>query len=212
MLLPNSNLALISVPGPYAALEAHNALTRGLHVLLFSDHVPLSDEIELKSRAERLGLLMMGPGAGTSALGGTGLGFANGVRSGRVGVVAAAGTGAQELMSLIHRWGAGVSAVVGVGGRDLSDEVGGRMARLAIRAFERDANTEVLLLVSKPPSPSVAASILGELGAKPAVAALVGLERSFPAPPGVHLAGTMEEAAATVISLLGMPGALPSAG
>ena len=114
--LPDANLAIVSVPGDYAALEAHKALTAGLHVLLFSDNVPVEEEIELKERGSALGRLVMGPGAGTAVLGGCGLGFANAVRRGRVGVVAAAGTGAQEVMCLLDRWGSGVSAVIGVGG------------------------------------------------------------------------------------------------
>ena len=111
--LPEANVAVVSVPGPYAALAAHSALSAGLHVLLFSDNVPLAEEVELKERARRLGLLLMGPGAGTAVLAGVGLGFANAVAPGPVGVVAAAGTGAQEVMSLLDRWGIGVSQVIG---------------------------------------------------------------------------------------------------
>jgi len=149
-------VAVVSVPGPYAAITAHQALTAGLHVLLFSDNVPVADEVILKERASRLGRLVMGPGAGTAMLGGVGLGFANVVRPGRVGVVAAAGTGAQEMMTLLDRWGIGVSCVVGVGGRDLSSAVGGRMAADAVRALDSDPGTEVIALVSKPPDPAVA--------------------------------------------------------
>jgi len=101
--LPEANVAVVSVPGPYAAITAHQALTAGLHVLLFSDNVPVADEVILKERASRLGKLVMGPGAGTAMLGRVGLGFANVVRPGRAGVVAAAGTGAQEMMTLLDR-------------------------------------------------------------------------------------------------------------
>lgn len=203
--LDGANVALVSVPGPFAALEAHKALSAGLHVLVFSDNVSLADEVELKVRAERLGLLVMGPGAGTSVLGGVGLGFANALRRGPVGVVAAAGTGAQEVMTLLDRWGPGVSQVVGVGGRDLREEVGARMMRLAVRALQADPATEVLVLVSKPPARAVARALLADLGRKPAVAALVGLDDPPPAPPGVHLVGTLEEAAAVAVGLLGKP-------
>ena len=102
-LLPAANVAVVSVPGPYAAIAAHSALTAGLHVLLFSDNVPVAEEVALKRRASRLGRLVMGPGAGTAMLGGVGLGFANAVGPGPVGVVAAAGTGAQEVMTLLDR-------------------------------------------------------------------------------------------------------------
>jgi FdrA protein len=206
-----ANVALVSLPGPFAALEAHKALSAGLHVLLFSDNVPLADEVELKARAERLGLLVMGPGAGTAVLGGVGLGFANALRPGPVGVVAAAGTGAQEVMTLVDRWGPGVSQVVGVGGRDLHGEVGARMTRLAVRALEADPATEVLVVISKPPAPAVARSLVAGLGGKPTVVALVGLQDRLPAPPRVRLVGTLEEAAVAAVELLGGPAPRPEA-
>ncbi len=163
-LQSGTNVAIVSVPGDYATLEAHKALSAGLHVLLFSDNVSVADEVELKDRATALGRLVMGPGAGTAMLGGTGLGFANvvGARGGRarVGVVAAAGTGAQEAMSLLDRWGATVTDVIGLGGRDLSDAVDGRMAKLAVAALRDDPGTDAILLVSKPPSERVARAVL----------------------------------------------------
>lgn len=202
--LPGANVALISVPGPYAAIEAHKALSAGLHTLLFSNNVSVANEVGLKRRAAGLGLLLMGPGAGTSFLGGTGLGFANAVRGGPVGLIAAAGTGAQEIMTLVHRWGSGISSVIGIGGRDLHDEVGGLMGDLALSALADDKDTQVLVLVSKPPSPQVAARFLARLGAKPAVAALIGLGETPAVPDRVRLAGSLEEAAAAVISQLGL--------
>ena len=215
--LPGANLSLISVPGPYAVLEAHRALSAGLHVLLFSDNVALEAEAELKARAAELGLLVMGPAAGTAMVGGIGLGFANVVRRGQVGVVAASGTGAQEVMCLLDRWGAGISHVLGVGGRDLSGEVGGRMAMLAMGVLDADEQTEVVVLVSKPPAPEVARSLLGRMGKKPAVAAMLGLERGRDevgplAPPGVRVCGSLEAAAAASLSLLGLPAPRPEAG
>jgi FdrA protein len=203
--LPGTNVALVSVPGPYAALEAHRALSAGLHVLLFSDNVPLQAEVELKARALDVGLLMMGPGAGTARLGGIGLGFANAVRRGPVGVIAAAGTGAQEVMTLLDRWGTGVSHVIGVGGRDLSEPVGGCMTRQGARALVDDPATEVLLIVSKPPSPAVASSLVRELGAKPTVMALLGLEGDVPSGPGVRVERTMEGALLATLDGLGLP-------
>jgi FdrA protein len=170
-----STIAVISVPGDYAALEAHKALARGLDVLLFSDNVSVEDEVALKEHAAARGRFVMGPGAGTAMLARTGLGFANVVRPGPVGVIAAAGTGAQEAMALLDRWGVGVSHVVGLGGRDLSEDVGGRMAVLALEALREDPDTEVVLLVSKPPAPSVAARVLACGDSKPLVASLIGL-------------------------------------
>ncbi|HEU5002001.1 MAG TPA: protein FdrA [Actinomycetota bacterium] len=210
--LGEANVAIVSVPGPFAALEAHKALSAGLHVLLFSDNVPLADEVELKSRAAGLGLLVMGPGAGTAMLGGTGLGFANAVRPGRVGVVAAAGTGAQEVMCLLDRWGEGVRQAIGVGGRDLSAAVGGEMARAGLRALAADPAAEAVILVSKPPSPAIAADLLATPMGKPVVAALIGLREPLEAPAGVTLEATLEQAVVRTIEILGSPVPDPGAG
>jgi FdrA protein len=201
---PGSSVAVVSVPGDYAALEAHQALTAGLHVLLFSDNVPVEAEVELKERAAGLGLLVMGPGAGTAMLGGVCLGFANVVAPGPVAVVAAAGTGAQEAASLVDRWGAGVSHVIGLGGRDLSAAVGGIMAREALAALRDDDATEVVLLVSKPPDVAVARSVLAAASGKPVVAALIGLDPdAIEVPDGVVLAGSLEAGAARALEAIG---------
>ena len=204
---PGANVAIISVPGEYAALEAHHALTAGLHVLLFSDNVSVEHEVALKDRAARLGLLVMGPGAGTAVLGGTGLGFANALTSdgggrGTVGVVAAAGTGAQEVSVLLDRWGVRVCQVVGVGGRDLSEAVGGRMAQQAARALSADPDTAAVLLVSKPPSPGAARSVLTECTGTPAVAVFLGLE-ALDMPDGATQWSTLEQGALAAARLTG---------
>ena len=208
---PDTNVAIISVPGPYAALEAHHALSAGLHVLLFSDNVPLAEEVELKQRAMELGLLVMGPGAGTSVLAGTGLGFANVLRRGPVGVVAAAGTGAQEVSALLDRWGVGVSQVIGVGGRDLSAGVGGRMAAAAVRALDADPGTRAILVVSKPPDPDVARLVLEQRTATPAVAVFMGVTE-LDRPDGVELARTLEAGAIAAARLAGSTPDDPAAG
>jgi FdrA protein len=201
---PETNVAVISVPGDYAALESHEALTAGLDVLLFSDNVSVPEEVALKDRAVRLGRLLMGPGAGTAMLGGIGLGFANVVRPGPVGIVAAAGTGAQEAMSLLDRWGVGISCVIGLGGRDLSDAVDGRMAKAAIASLRADANTDLIFLVSKPPAERVARAVLANVSGFPFVAALVG--RAHDADPigGSRVARTLEAGALDVLDLLGV--------
>jgi FdrA protein len=201
--LPAANVAVVSVPGGYAGLAAHQALTAGLHVLLFSDNVPLEEEIALKQRASGLGRLVMGPGAGTALLGGVGLGFANAVRRGPVGVVAAAGTGAQEVMTLLDRWDIGVSHVIGVGGRDLSASVGGRMAIDAVRALDADPGTRAILLVSKPPDPRVAARVAAQCRQTPLVAACIGMTAAGGGLAGATLAGTLEEGAARAAGQLG---------
>src|SRR5215467_13541715 len=204
--LPDANVAVVSVPGPYAAIAAHSALTAGLHVLLFSDNVPISDEVALKRRARRLGRLVMGPGAGTAMLGGVGLGFANAVGAGPVGVVAAAGTGAQEVMTLLDHWGIGVSQVIGVGGRDLSADVGGLMARDAVRALDADPGTEVILLVSKPPAVEVARTVIGASRETPVVAACLGMSAPDGRLAGAPLTATLEAGALRVAKILGRPG------
>ena len=201
--LPEADVAIISVPGPFAALEAHKALTAGLDVLLFSDNVPVADEIDLKDHAAAVGHLVMGPGAGTAVLGGCGLGFANVVRAGRVGVVAAAGTGAQEVMSLLDRWGEGVTQVIGVGGRDLSAEVDGRMARLAVRALDRDPATDIIVLVSKPPSAAVARSVIAAALDTPVVAALIGLAEDAAVPGAAAHSTTLEGGVVATMRALG---------
>ena len=191
--LDDPNVALISVAGEYATLEAHRALSAGMHVFLFSDHVSLEDELELKQRGEALGLLVMGPGCGTAMLGNVGLGFANVVASGPVGIVAAAGTGAQESACLLDAAGVGVSQIVGVGGRDLSADIGGIMFRQAMHLLAADDATETLLLVSKPPAPDVVASLADDLpDGKRVIAAFVGWDGGE-APFEIH--DTLEAAA-----------------
>ncbi|MGZ4274521.1 MAG: hypothetical protein ACXVRP_12265 [Solirubrobacteraceae bacterium] len=184
--LDGADIALISVPGEYATLEAHHALAAGLHVFLFSDHVDEADELALKRRAAERGLLVMGPGCGTAMLGGVGLGFANVVRPGPVGIVAAAGTGAQEAACLLDAAGVGVSHIVGVGGRDLSAAIGGIAFRQGMQLLAGDDETETLLLVSKPPAPEVVAR-LGDAAppGKRVVAAFVGWSEAE-APFEVH--------------------------
>lgn len=184
--LESANVALISVPGEYATLEAHRALTAGMHVFLFSDHVPLSAEIELKRRGAELGLMVMGPECGTAMVGGVGLGFANVVRPGPIGIVAAAGTGAQETACLLDAAGAGVSHIIGVGGRDLHRDLGGLMFAQAMRMLARDRQTEKLLLVSKAPTEEGVRAIGEHLPPGiPVVAAFVGWDGGA-APFEVH--------------------------
>jgi len=142
-----TNVAVIAVPGAHAAIEAHQALSAGLHVFLFSDGVPLDDEVALKQRARDRSLLVMGPECGTAIINGVGLGFANRVRRGAVGVVGASGTGTQELTTLIHRLGGGISHAIGTGGRDLHAAVGGLTTLQGVAALGADPETRVLLIV-----------------------------------------------------------------
>jgi FdrA protein len=154
-----SALAIISVPGPYATAEAADAIAAGRSVLVFSDGVPVEHEVALKRAAHDAGVLVMGPDCGTAIVSGVALGFANVVRSGPVGLVAASGTGAQQVSCLLDMAGVGVSHVLGVGGRDLSEAVGGLATLDALAALDADPATERVLLVSKPPAPSVAKTV-----------------------------------------------------
>lgn len=155
----DADLALVSVPGEHAFVEAMDALDLGRDVMIFSDNVPLDQEVLLKERAGEQGLLVMGPDCGTAVVGGVGLGFANSTRPGPVGIVAASGTGCQQLMCLLDAAGVGVTAALGVGGRDLSREVGGRSTREAMRRLDEDPSVELVLVVSKPPADDVAAEL-----------------------------------------------------
>jgi FdrA protein len=152
-------LALISVPGRYAFAEAMDALDAGCDVMIFSDNMPVEQEIMLKEIAAQRDLIVMGPDCGTAIVGGVGLGFSHTVAAGPVGLVAASGTGAQQVLCLLDHAGAGVSAALGVGGRDLSAAVGGRSARAALAALEADPATELIMVVSKPPAAAVATEL-----------------------------------------------------
>ena len=158
--LPEANWVLISVPGRYAAGVAREALDLGKHVFLYSDNVSLEDEISLKKNAREKGLLVMGPDCGTAIINGIGLGFANHVRRGSIGVVGASGTGTQAVTAQIHNLGGGISHAIGTGGRDLKSDVGAITAHQALDLLARDPETKVIALISKPPSPDVATQLI----------------------------------------------------
>ena len=122
--------------------------------MLFSDNVPVETEVALKRGALERNLLMMGPDCGTAIVDGVGLGFANAVPRGRIGLAAASGTGLQEVTSLIAREGEGVSQALGVGGRDLSEAVGGSMMLRVLELLASDAATEIVCVIGKPPARS----------------------------------------------------------
>lgn len=156
-----ATLALVSVPGQHATVEAFDAIAQGVSVMVFSDNVPVEDEVRLKDAAAGQDVLVMGPDCGTAVVGGVALGFANVVERGPVGIVAASGTGAQQVMALLDAAGVGVSHCLGVGGRDLSSAVGGRSTRQALAALAADEATESILVVSKPPAAEVLADLEG---------------------------------------------------
>lgn len=173
---PNARIAQISVPGAYAGAEALKALKAGLHVFLFSDNVPIEQEVALKQLATRKNLIVMGPDCGTAIIAGVPLGFANVVRRGAIGLVAASGTGLQEVTSQIHLLGGGISHAIGTGGRDVSAEVGGLSMLAGIRMLAADSATKVIVIISKPPAAQVTATVLDALrsAGKPAVVLFIG--------------------------------------
>jgi FdrA protein len=198
--LPGANLALISVPGEFAAEEARKALKANLNVMVFSDNVPLADEKALKLEARERGLLMMGPDCGTALIAGAPLGFANAVPRGEIGIVAASGTGLQEVACLIARAGAGISHAIGVGGRDLDAEIGGIATLMAIDALDADPATRAIIIISKPPADAVAQRVLARVGrsAKPFTICFLGLD-TITVPPNARAAATLRDAAAMAL-------------
>jgi succinyl-CoA synthetase alpha subunit len=201
--VPDANMVIISLPGEFAAREVRKALHRDLHVMLFSDNVPLEDEVELKQMAREKGLLMMGPDCGTAVINGKPLAFSNVVREGDIGIVAASGTGLQEVMCTIEKFGAGITQGIGTGGRDLKDpRVGGTMMLMGIEALKNDPATKVITVVSKPPAKEVSADVISALKAtgKPVVVIFLGLEKK-PAEGNIHYAGNLEEAAGMAVAL-----------
>jgi len=199
---PDADLALISVPGDYAAAEAMKALSLGLHVMLFSDNVPVAEERAIKTFARAKNLLVMGPDCGTAIVNGVPLGFANVVRRGDIGLVAASGTGLQEVTCRIHNLGGGISQALGTGGRDLKEEIGGITMLQGLAALAADSRTRVIVLISKPPSPAIARQIEDAAGAagKPVVVHFLGATPQR-LPAGLVAATSLRHAADVAVAL-----------
>lgn len=197
------NLAVISVPGVYAAREAKIALKHGMHVFLFSDNVTVDEEIELKDLANAMGLLMMGPDCGTAIINGVPLGFANRVRKGNIGIVGASGTGTQQVTTLIDALGGGVSQVIGTGGRDLSLKVGGRTTLAALDALKEDEATEVVVIISKPPAPEVSEKVIEKARNmdKKVVLCLLGAKPKESLPENIVQCSNLEDTAIKAVSI-----------
>jgi succinyl-CoA synthetase alpha subunit len=194
--MPAANLALISVPGHFAAAEARKALALGLHVMIFSDNVPIAEEVALKREARDRGLMVMGPDCGTAIVGGAPLAFANAVPRGDIGIVGASGTGIQEVSCLIARAGAGISHAIGTGGRDLDANVGAITTLMAIDALDADAGTRHIVLISKPPAAAVSKLVLDRVARsrKPFTVCFLGA-KNLPLPANAHDAATLKAAA-----------------
>ncbi len=201
--LPNANWVLVSVPGRYAAGVAKEALSLNKHVFLYSDNVSIEDELSLKETARQKGLLVMGPDCGTAIINGIGLGFANRIRRGSIGIVGASGTGTQAVTAHIHSLGGGISHAIGTGGRDLKAEIGAITAHQALDLLAKDEQTKVIALVSKPPSPNVATRLINaaQNAGKPVVIYFIG----YPAPArrigNLHFAVSLLETAQLAVEL-----------
>ena len=199
-----AKLAVVSLPGKFAAREVKKLLKEDCNVLLFSDNVSCEEENQLKDLALEKGLLMMGPDCGTAVINGVGLGFANKLRRGNIGLAAASGTGLQEVMTLISNFGGGVSQALGTGGRDLKEVIGGKMMGLCVQMLQQDAGTQVIVVISKPPAPSVMERMVEQLkqGGKPTVVCFLGGEDMADS-GNLHFVHTLEEAACKALELAG---------
>jgi len=202
-MLPDAHWVLISVPGRYAAGVSRQALRLGKNVFLYSDNVSLDDEVSLKQMAAGRGLLVMGPDCGTAIINGVGLGFANKVRRGPIGMVAASGTGLQQVSARIHQLGGGITHALGTGGRDLSEAVGAVAAHQGLDLLSRDPETSVIVLVSKPPSARVAGRLLhaARSAGKPVVVDFIGYCPPSRHVDNLHFAATFDEAAELAVRL-----------
>lgn len=202
-MMPGANLAMVSLPGAYAATEAFKALSKGLNVFMFSDDIALDEEVMLKRLACEKGLLMMGPGCGLTYPHQVAVGLASKVKSGSIGVIAASGSGMQETMVLLDRAGEGVSQAIGAGGRDLKDEVGGLTTLCALELLEADEATKVIVLISKPPGVRTTEKVLERIRncRKPVVVNFIGGKPEQIEAAGAQSAATFDEAAAKAVSL-----------
>jgi len=201
--LPDANLAVISIPGIYAASEADRAIDENLNVFMFSDNVTLEDEKRLKEKAHKKGLLVMGPDCGTGIIKGVPIAFTNNVTPGKIGIVGASGTGIQELTTIIDRLGEGVTNAIGTGGRDLSEHIGAITMMDSINAMEEDKDTEVVIVISKPPAEKVRNQVVERLRhfKKPVVTLFLG-EKPEVHEENFYHAYTLDEAARIAVRLL----------
>lgn len=201
--MPNADMAVISIAGAYAALEANRALDEGMNVFMFSDNVTIEDEKQLKQKAHDKGLVVMGPDCGTGIIQSVPIAFTNKVNSGKIGIIGASGTGIQELTTIIDRLGEGVKNAIGTGGRDLSSEIGGITMMDTINAMEQDDSIKVMIVISKPPAKAVREMISNRLSAfkKPVVTLFLGEKPEYHE-KGFYHAYTLDESARLAVNLV----------
>ena len=204
-MLPEANLALISIPGPYVKKEALKVLRKGINLLIFSNNVPIEDEVEIKKLATENGLLVMGPDCGTAIINGVVLAFGNKIRKGSIGLIGSSGTGLQEVSVLIHNLGMGISHAIGTGSSDVSDQVGGLTMLQGIKLLDADPSTEIIIVVSKPPGSCTIEKVLNQLKRcnKPVIANFLGVyKKSFPE-ENIFFTVTLEETALKTAERIG---------
>lgn len=198
------NICMISTPGEYGRYEAAKAINLGLNVMLYSDNISIEDELSLKKLAHEKDLILMGPDCGTAIIGGTPLAFANEIRKGTIGIVGASGTGTQEISTLIHRFGGGISHAFGTGGRDVKEEIGGITMMDCLELLKSDTDTSVIAIVSKPPCENVVKKIASFISSctKPVVVAFAGMDKcdAISAAGGV-MARSFKEASLIAVDL-----------
>lgn len=198
------DIAQISLPGEYVLHEAKKALLIGMDLFIFSDNVPLEQELELKELGREMGRLVMGPDCGVGFINGVCLGAGSIMREGSIGIIAASGSGAQEVGSIIEKYGHGISNIIGTGGRDLYPEINGIEMLQAMKLMAEDNNTKVIVLVSKLAGLGVMNKILTEADKiqKAVVAIFLGSEKSLFEGHNVIPAFSLHEAAEKACKLI----------
>lgn len=206
-MVPQARWVAVSVAGRYATGVAKKALEQDKHVFLYSDNVSVEDEINLKKEAAQKGLLVMGPDCGTAIINGIGLGFANRMKKGSIGVIGASGTGLQVVTSRIHQMGKGITHAIGTGGRDLSAEIGAITAKQGLQLLENDPETKVILIISKPPSDKVARELIQVAcrAKKPVVISFLGYAFSRSSVGNIYFCSTLEQAVQKTVEISDAP-------
>ncbi len=209
---PEINMCHIAVPGEYALIEVKKALNIGLHCTVFSNNVPLSDEREMKLLAREKGLLCMGPDCGVANINGVALVLSSITNRGPFGIVGASGCGIQHVGAIIHEAGSGVTQIIGTGGNDLKDQVGGLMMEMGIAALEADEETKYIAIVSRKPGDAVLKNLLGWISAckKPVVALLMGCDRETIEATGAIYAENLDDCGQKCLRLIGKEYPLPA--
>jgi succinyl-CoA synthetase alpha subunit len=180
-----ADASIVFVPAPFAKDAAFEALENGIRLLvMIPEHVPVNDSIDIVTRAQDLGAVVIGPNTFgiISPPEGTKMGIMPNhiYQPGPIGVVARSGTLSYEIAFALTNAGLGQSTVVGMGG----DPVVGQNFVSVLEHFKDDAATKAVVLVGEigGSAEEQAADYLKTLG-KPVVAYLAGRA----APPGKRM-------------------------